>query len=137
MVGMTDVANAIFRFKKDWIYNKEGDKITDEDKEHWFFIFNRYFSKIYPDKAFYLNQKGIDKATAMDIWFAFMKNQPYPENFWSKSPKIEKDISEKDYKSLQKHLGIKNIDLDYIIEKYPEFIKEELNYLKKLDKNNQ
>jgi len=134
MAQITDVANAIFKFKNDWIYNSNGDKITDDDKETFYFIFNRYFSKTYPDKAQLLNYKNIDKVVAMDIWFHFMKSQPYPNNFWSKTTKVEKEIPEKEYKLLLKHLKIKDIDLDYLLDKHPDFIKEELTYLKKIEK---
>lgn len=134
MAQITDVANAIFKFKNDWIYNSNGDKITDDDKILYFFIFNRYFSKTYPDKAQLLNYKNIDKVMAMDIWFHFMKSQPYPNNFWSKTPKVEKEIPEKEYKLLLKHLKIKDIDLVYLLDKHPDFIKEELTYLKKIEK---
>ena len=134
MAQITDVANAIFKFKNDWIYNSNGDKITDDDKILYFFIFNRYFSKTYPDKAQLLNYKNIDKVMAMDIWFHFMKSEPYPNNFWSKTTKVEKEIPEKEYKLLLKHLRIKDIDLDYLLDKHPDFIKEELTYLKKIEK---
>ena len=38
MAELIDVANAMFR-KAPW------EKIKDEDKEKFFFIFNRYFAK--------------------------------------------------------------------------------------------
>jgi hypothetical protein len=134
MAGITDVANAIFRFKKDWIYDKEGNKITDDDKEQFFFIFNRYFSKTYPEKAQLLNLKSIDKVSAMEIWFGFMKTQPYPDNFWSKGPKKEKEISEKERKMLRKSLDISDFDLDYLLARFPDLVKEELSHLAKLEK---
>lgn len=136
MAEITDVANAIFKFKNDWIYNGNKDRITDEDKIKFCFIFTRYFSKKYPQKAQLLNLKTIDKAAAMDLWFHFMKTQPYPDWFWSKSPKQEKDMPEKEYKQLLRHLMIKESDLDYLIDRYPDFIKEEQSYLKKLEKGN-
>ena len=134
MAQITDVANAIFKFKNDWIYNSNGDKITDDEKILYFFIFNRYFCKTYLDKAQLLNYKNIDKVMAMDIWFHFMKSEPYPNNFWSKTTKVEKEIPEKEYKLLLKHLRIKDIDLDYLLDKHPDFIKEELTYLKNIEK---
>jgi len=136
MAGITDVANAMFKFKKDWIYNNNGDKISDEVKSEFFFIYNRYFSKLYPEKAQLLNLKNIDKVLAMDLWFNFMKTQPYPSNFWSKTPKQEKELPEKDYKLLLKGLKVDQFDLDYLIRKFPDFIKEELAYFKKLEKGN-
>ena len=42
MAELIDVANAMFRDKKNW------NKIKDEDKDKFFFIFNRFFSKKYP-----------------------------------------------------------------------------------------
>jgi hypothetical protein len=136
MAGITDVANAIFRFKRDWIYDKEGNKITDEDKEQYFFIFNRYFSKTYPEKAQLLNLKSIDKVSAMEIWFGFMKTQPYPDNFWSKGPKKEREISEKERKMLKKSLEISDFDLESLIIRFPDLVKEELAHLKKREKGN-
>jgi hypothetical protein len=136
MAEIIDVANAIFKFKNDWIYTNDKKKVSDEYKEKFFFIFNRYFSKKYPQKAQLLNLKTIDKATAMDLWFHFMKTQPYPDWFWSKSPKHEKAMPEKEYKQLLRHLQIKESDLDYLIDRYPDFIKEEQTYLKKLEKGN-
>ena len=136
MAEIIDVANAMFKFKNDWIYNSKKDKVTDDEKIKYFFVFNRYFSKKYAQKAQLLNLKSIDKATAMDLWFHFMKTQPYPDWFWSKSPKQEKEMPEKEYKQLLRHLSIKESDLDYLIDRFPEFVKDEQAYLKKLEKGN-
>jgi len=120
----------MFQERNKWKY------VSDKQKEKWFFIINRNMAKKYPEKAQLLNLKSIDKATSMDLWFHFMKTQPYPTWFWSKSPKQEKGIPEKEYKQLLKHLLIKESDLDYLLDKYPDFIKEEQTYLKKLEKGN-
>lgn len=137
MAKITDVANAMFRIKNDWIYDRDGNKITDEEKELNFFIFNRYFSKTYPEKAQLLNLKTMDKLTAMELWFQFMRTQPYPENFWSKSNKKENgDLSEKERKSLRRHLQVDDLDLDYLIRRYPDIVEEELSHLTKLEKQN-
>lgn len=125
----------MFRIKRDWIYDREGNKISDEEKILNFFIFNRYLSKTYPDKAQLLNLKTIDKLTAMELWFQFMKTQPYPDNFWSKSPKNENGgISDKERNTLKKHLRVDDFDLDYLIRRYPEIVKEELTHLVKIEK---
>ncbi len=130
MAEIIDVANALFTNKNKW------SQITDEDKEKFFFVFNRYFSKKYPEKAQLLNLKNIDKVSAFDLWYNFMLDKPYPKWFWSKSEKSEKsEISEKDYKLLLNGLKIKDIDLDYLIENHIDFIKEELKYYKDLQKN--
>lgn len=128
MAELIDVVNALFKNRNNWV------NITDEEKQKNFFIINRYFSKIYPDKAQLLNSKNIDKVMAMDTWFYFMVNEPYPKDFWSKSEKVVSILSDKEFKNLSKHLQLRKEDIEYLIEKYPDLIKEELEYLKKREK---
>ena len=131
MAEIIDIANALFTDKNKW------KDITDEDKEKFFFIFNRYFSKKYSEKSQLLNLKNVDKVSAFNLWFNYMIDKPYPKWFWSKSEKLEKsEISEKDYKLLLTNLKIKESDLDFLIDNHIDFIKEELKYFKNLQKNN-
>jgi hypothetical protein len=131
MAELIDVANAMFTNKRNWT------NITDEDKEKFFFIFNRYFSKKYPDMSQLLNLKLIDKVSALNLWYGFMLDKPFPKWFWSKSEKGEKlEVSEKDYKLILRKLKVKPSDLDYLIEKHFDFIKEELKYFKDIEKGN-
>lgn len=130
MAELIDVFKALVS-KSEW------SKIKDDDKIKNFFIINRLMSKKYPEKSQLLNLKVIDKVSALDLWYHFMLNKPYPNWFWSKSEKAEKsDISEKEYKLLLLNLKIKDIDLDYLIQHHIDFIKEELRYYKDLEKNN-
>lgn len=129
MAELIDVANAMFKNKSDW------SKITDEDKEKFFFIFNRYFSKMYPEKSQLLNLKNINKVTSMDLWYYFMLKKPYPKWFWSKSESKEKaEISDKDFRLLLEKLKIKPMDLEYLIQNHLDFVKEELKFYKNLEK---
>jgi len=131
MADLKLVGNAMFYKKGDWV------NVPDEEKESCFFIFNRYFAKKYPEKAQLLNLKTINKVTAMNLWYQFMLDKPYPNWFWSKSDKAEKSvISDKDYKLLLQKLKIKDLDLDYLIINHFEFIKEELKYYKSIEKEN-
>lgn len=131
MADLKLVGNAMFYKKRDWV------NVPDEEKESCFFIFNRYFAKKYPEKAQLLNLKTINKVTAMNLWYQFMLDKPYPNWFWSKSDKAEKSvISDKDYKLLLQKLKIKDLDLDYLIMNHFEFIKEELKYYKSIEKEN-
>jgi len=120
------ISDAMFRNRQKWAFVKEDQKIK------YFFIFNRYFSKEYPTKAYLLNMKNIDKATSMDLWYHYMSGKDYPFWFWSKSPKIKnKEFDDKDYKLLLEKLSLnKNEDLDYLIINYPDLIKEELKFYK-------
>jgi hypothetical protein len=129
MAELIDVFNAMLKNKKDWV------KITDKQKEEFHFIFNRYFSKKYTEQAAFMNLKGIDKVLVMDLWYKFMLTQPFPRWFWSKSDKVDKPkITEKELKMLTIKLKVKPDDINYLIDKHPEFIKDELDYYKKLEK---
>lgn len=124
------ISNAMFKNKKDW------EKVSDEQKEQFSFIFNRYFSKKYPELCFLLNHKETNKVTSMNLWFEFMKNKPYPQWFWSK-PKSEDpktELTDKDIIELQKKLDFKREEIDFIIKHHKEEIIEELEYLKKSTK---
>lgn len=120
------------------MFNKKGwDKIPDSEKESCFFIFNRYFSKKYPIFSYMLNKKEMDKVLAMDLWYEFMKDKPYPSWFWSKSPKKEKPtIPNKDYNLLKKNMRISDFNLDYLIENNLGFVKNELKHFRKAERLN-
>ena len=129
MAELIDVFNAMLKNRKDWV------KITDDDKIKYSFIFTRYFSKRYVEKSYLMNLKGIDKVLIMDLWYYFMLKEPFPKWFWSKSDKVDKtEISEKDFKLLLIKLKVKPDDIIYLIDKHPDFIKDELTYYKKLEK---
>jgi hypothetical protein len=131
MADLKLVGNAMFYKKREWV------NVPDEEKESCFFIFNRYFAKKYPEMAQLLNLKTINKVTAMNLWYEFMLDKPYPNWFWSKSDKTEKSvIGDKDYKLLLQKLKIKDLDLDYLIMNHFDFIKEELKYYKSIEKEN-
>ena len=124
------VSNVMFKDKKDW------NKVSLDQKEQFFFIFNRYFSKRHLDKSFLLNHKDIDKSTSMELWFEYYKDKSYPKWFWSKSPKQESNetISEKDLLLLKKHLDLGDNELSFLIKHHRAEIIEEIEYLKKLTK---
>lgn len=130
MAELIDIANAMFRDKHNW------KNIEDEDKEKFFFIFNRYFSKKYPGRSQLLNNKTIDKVTALNLWYYFNLDKSYPKWFWSKSPKsVSSDIDEKDFDLLMKKLNLnKPDDLNYLLNNYPEIIQEELKFYKTKNK---
>jgi hypothetical protein len=132
MAELIDVANAIFKDKNKW------KDISDEDKEKFFFIFNRYFSKKYPDKSQLLNDKLINKVAALDTWYLFMLNIPYPKWFWSKSEssKVKPEISEDEITQLMFELDLKKEDIEILVKYYPKLIKEELKYYKDAKKPN-
>jgi hypothetical protein len=127
MANIKLVADAMFYNKKDWI------NIPDEEKESCFFLFNRYFSKKYINQSQLLNVKNIDKVSAMNLWYTFMLDEPYPRWFWSKGTPVEKSkITDKDFRLLVEKLNIKDCDVEYLINKHFDFIKQELSYYKSI-----
>lgn len=135
MAKLIDVFKAVV--SKNW---KTWESITDEEKEEFFFIINRFMSKKYHKESQLLNEKLINKVSAMNTWFIFMQSQPYPKWFWSKSSDFISDdtkpeISEKEIISLSSNLDLNVEDVELLIRYYPELIKDELKYLKDVEKS--
>ena len=129
--NILSVAKAMFQTRENWKY------VSNDLKEKYFFIFNRYFSKMYPKESQLINNKLIDKSIGMDLWYYFMISKPYPKWFWSKS-KSEKDkeISKSDLELLMVKFNLnKTEDLKYLINRFPDLIEEELKFYKKQIKN--
>jgi hypothetical protein len=65
-----------------------------------------------------------------------MLDKPYPNWFWSKSPKFDKsELDDKDFKLLFEKMGLnKEDDLIYLIQNYPDIIMEELKFYKTKNK---
>lgn len=116
-----DIVTIMFSDKKRW------NQVSDKDKETVFFIFNRFMAKKFPKQSHFFNEKGMDLATSMDVWFNFLKNEVrQPFWFW-KGPTKKKDPSIKDWKLLfeiHKELTLKDVYL--LCEMYPKECKEEI-----------
>lgn len=120
------ISKCMFQNRKDWQY------VTDEQKSEFFFIFNRYFSKKYPDLAQRMNDKYQDKILGMNMWFHFMEGKPYPNWFWSKSEKKKETgpLTEKETNLLIRKFNIKFEELEMIIRFHPDEVMEELKYIR-------
>ena len=72
----------------------------------------------------------------MDLWFYFMEGKPYPKWFWSKSEKAKdkSELSDKERLNLLNYLQVKPDELDFLIKYHSDEIKEELKYLKEIEK---
>jgi len=123
------VSNTIFRNPEHWVF------VSDEMKKKYFFIFNRYFSKKYPEYAQMLNDKLQDEVAGMNLIHAFLSGKTYPKWFWSKSEKkVEKSLfSQKEIVSLSQKFELTEEELDLLLIYHSEEIKEELKYMKALN----
>ncbi len=132
MAELFDVVNAMLTNRSKWV------EITNDEKDKNFFIVNRYMSKLFPDKSQLLNNKSINKVTAMDTWYLFMLNKPYPKCFWSKSSssKTKPEISDDEILYLTSELDLKEEDIEILMKYYPDVIKEEITYYRNVRKAN-
>jgi hypothetical protein len=133
MYDFTHVVDFIFKKKDDY------KKLSAEDKERNFFIINRKFARAFPVHAQFFNNKNIDKSNSLDIWYQFFikkRTQGIPDWYWFKqTTKKEKSlISKDDFEFLMTFYDIKERDVDFLIEYYPEDVLEEIKKYHKFDK---
>lgn len=124
-----DLVNIFFFKKQNW------NIVTDADKDSLFFIFNRYMSQKYPKQAQYFNKKDIDKATALDYWFFYLKKEyKMPTDFWKRKTKRQEPII-KEWKILADFFKISLNDIYILCELFPEDVKSEIERLKLINEN--
>ena len=125
----------------DFIFKKQSDykKLSNEDKEKFFFIINRKMARMYPVHAQFLNKKYIDKSNSMDIWFNFFVKKGsngIPNWYWGSKKKTtkEKSIIKKDeIEFLKKLYDIKENDIQFLIDFFPEELLQEVKKIRKFD----
>lgn len=124
------IVNALFANKREW------PKVTDEDKEKYFFLVNRYMAKKHPLSAQKFNQKGVDKALAMDIWFETFKREcRVPGWFWAGGKTVRKRTpAEALAQPLVEHHGMRPEDALMLSTLYPEDAKAEAKRLEAVQK---
>jgi hypothetical protein len=112
-------------------------ELTDEDKINSFFIINRKFGLKYPKIAQFLNDKSIDKASAVDQWFVYFKNQQgIPGWYWkTKSKKdTEKTKKEKSYDKIAKRYELKDEEMNFLIKYFKKDLDKELKQIEYYEK---
>jgi hypothetical protein len=126
------ISKIIFGDRSKW------NQITDKDKEKFFFVFNRYFSKKYPDLSILLNDKTQDKSMGMDLIFNFFKNKPYPDWFWNsqKTSNGSKVGPDSFLEEIMINLDLGKEEVLFLEKYYPDQIKQEISYIQKLKKEN-
>jgi len=129
-VDFEKVVDCIFKSKSEYY------KLTDKNKEDFFWIINRKFGVEYPDLANKLSSKHIDKASALDIWFEKFKNaRSIPSWYWSKStPKDKEDrLTKSERTLLLENTNLTNEDIDFMIKNYFEDLEFEIKKFKRLE----
>jgi len=131
MVNFITVVDCIFVNKDKYL------ELTDEDKINSFFIINRKFSMKYPKIAQFLNNKSIDKASAVDQWFVLFKDQKgIPGWYWkTKSKKdTEKVKKEKNYSKISDRYELKESEMKFLIKYFKPELDKELKQIELYEK---
>jgi len=133
MYDFMHVADFIFKKKEDY------RNLSDEDKEKAFFMINRKFARGFPKNAEFFNKKSFDKPSAVDIWYHFFikkRVQGVPDWYWGlkKEAKSKSIATKDDIEFLMTYYDIKEQDVHFLMEHYPEDVIEELKKYHKFEK---
>jgi hypothetical protein len=129
-MDLKTITDIFFHQKRNW------PDITNEDKETFFFIFNRYMAKKYPLHAQAFNYKDIDKAVAFNVWFAFLKQtMRRPDWFWAGSKKgtAQSSMPSKDLKLVMEEYEISESEALLLNDLYPKELKKDINRINKIN----
>lgn len=127
------VGNIIFKNHSNW------NVVTDEDKINAYFILNQKFSSVYPAIAKQFNDKNIDKASVMDLWFEFFSKKfvDIPKWYWNtsrkKSNKIIKKLRQDDIKILKRYYDLSDSDFEYLYKNFESELLSELENIKRIE----
>lgn len=131
-VDFISLANIIFKDKDKYKF------ISDEEKENNFFVLNRKFAFNYLKQAQFFNNKNIDKASAIDIWYQiFYKTTKGTPSWWWKSKqkvKEKTDISNNDIKLIKNFYNLTDSDIKFLIKYKSDKLKNDIERIKKFDK---
>jgi len=131
-VDFIQIVDCIFKNKDNY------KKLEDQDKDDNFFIINRKFSLKFPLHANLFNKEGIDKSSALDVWFEFFrKNKGVPGWYWAKNPKEKEKriIPNADRKLIIQYCEISEKDADFLINNYLDEVKDEIKTIKRFKKD--
>lgn len=126
------LSNIIFKDKKKY------KKVSDEEKELNFFILNRKFAFKYLKQAQFFNNKNIDKASALDVWYEifYRTTNGTPKWWWQTKPikKVEKSFNSSDIKLIKDYYNLTNKDMNFLINYYSDKMKDDIKRIKRFKK---
>jgi len=128
-IDFITLSNIIFKDKDKYKY------VTDEEKEISFFKLNRKYAIMFLKKAQFFNNKNIDRASAMDLWFQiFYKTTNGTPKWWWKAnadKKPKREFSTADLKLIKEYYELTNNDVDFLVNYYKDKLKTDIKRLKK------
>jgi hypothetical protein len=131
-VDFISLANIIFKDKHKY------KNVTDDEKIDNFFILNRKFAFKYPKQAQFFNNKNIDKASAIDVWYQifYKATKGTPVWWWKTNKKRRKEkskFSNKDLKFIKEYYSLNDNDIVFLETYYENKMKEDIKRLKKFE----
>jgi hypothetical protein len=108
-------------------------EVSDEDKINSFFIINRKLGKQYPKIARKFNHKHVDKASAIDLWYAFFsKVKSIPYWYWDPKNRIKKTKASKksNYDNIKIREELSDSEMKYLEMYFEEDLKRENELLR-------
>lgn len=111
-------------------------EVSDEDKVNSFFIINRKFGKQFPKIARKFNHKFVDKASAIDLWYAFfIGSKKIPDWYWDPKNRVKKTKSSKkgNYDIIQQREELSDDEMKFLEKYYEEDLKKEIKKLSKFE----
>ena len=131
-VDFITLANIIFKDKDKYKF------VSDEEKDANFFMLNRKYAIKYLKQAQFFNDKNVNRASAMDIWYqVFYKTTNGTPQWWWKTKQEVKQKSEfatADIKFIKSYYDITDSDIKFLIKFKSEKLKEDIKRLKKFNK---
>ena len=110
-------------------------EVTDEDKVGSFFIINRKLGKQFPKIAQRFNHKFVDKASSIDLWYAFFNgSKKIPDWYWDPKNRVKKTKSKKgNYDIIQQREELSDKEMKFLETYYEDDLKKELKKLNKFE----
>lgn len=133
-VDFITLANIIFKDKNKYKF------ISDEEKENTFFMLNRKFAYKYLKQAQFFNNKNINKASSIDVWYqVFYKTTNGTPKWWWQTKqktktKVKSEFSNNDLKLIKEYYSITDNDIDFLVNFFSEKMKIDIKRLKKFKK---
>lgn len=130
-VDFITLSNIIFKNKDKFKY------VSDEEKETSFFKLNRKFAFKFLKKAQFFNNKNINRASSIDIWFQiFINSTGIPQWWWktNANPKVKLIIPNADMKLFKEYYDLTDNDINFLIKYKHEKMKLDIKRIKKFKK---
>lgn len=111
-------------------------EISDEDKVNSFFIINRKFGKQFPKIARKFNHRFIDKASAIDLWYAFFNgSKKLPDWYWDPKDRVKKTKASKkgNYEAIQYREELSDVEMKFLELHFEDDLKKESKKLNKFE----